>query len=323
MVAVLAFMALTRGSRGESIDHVLLPRVSRRNGTMSLSGEWMHRFRTGSTPTPPTQSPGGSVARRKCRFHTLPCCLYSCFLLLHAAALSDEKIEFSSNVTQTVDRPERTKNRGQNSTHTAPNSLRKSGGRAKTPQSRTPKVVRVSTTPSLRPSIARANSQSHGHNWMDPSFSPSVIAPLPKSVKRWARTAHVHEIKRKVVDSGVSSQSEAEIETPNDSTSRTGWSGKGKQKEPESTTNPSFTIGGNDSRRGSFGRPPLRPTSSTNVNMLDTEATDPWVDTDDASEAEADVYLNGLNRTKGRFTKSTDALTIHPQPPQGLVGIVS
>ena len=199
-------------------------------------------------------------------------------------------------------------------------SLRKSSGRARTPQTRTPKMVRVSTTPSLRPGLGRANSQSHGQNWMSQSLSSSIITPLPKSVKRWARTAHVHEIKRKNVDSEGSSQSEAEIETPNDSASRTGWSNKGKQKETDDgPMNASFILGENHPRRGSFGRPPLRPAPSTNVNALDTGATDPWVDTDDASSSsEADAYLN---RTKGRFTKPTDALTIHHQPPRGLVGV--
>lgn len=65
MVAVLVFMALTRGSRGESTDHVFLPRLPRRTGTMSLNGEWMRQFRTGSNPIQPTQSLDGSAVRAK------------------------------------------------------------------------------------------------------------------------------------------------------------------------------------------------------------------------------------------------------------------
>lgn len=315
MVAVLVFMALTRGSRGESVDHLILPRLPRRNGTTSLSGEWIHRLRTGSNPTLSTQPLGGGIVRRSGEI-AIAFTVYSSPLLPYAATLNDEKAEASSKVTLMLDRPERTQHRSQNSTQTAPNSLRKAGGRARTPQTRTPKVVRVSTTPSLRPGLARVNSQSHGNNWM----SSSVIAPVPKSVKRWARTAHVHEIKRKNVDSGVSSQSEAEIGTPSDSSSRVGWSNKGKRKETDGTMNASFILGGNHSRRGSFGRSPLRPTSSTNV--LDTEATDLWVDTDDASSSETDVRL--LKRTNGRFTKPADGLarTHHqPPPPHGLVGV--
>ena len=285
---------------------------------MSLSREWVHRIRTGSNPTLSTQSLGGGIVRTKGKIPAMPCRLCSSCLLLYAATLNDEKVKSLSDVTQTSDRPERTQHRGQGSTQTAPNSLRKSSGRARTPQMRTPKVARVSTTPSLRPNLSRANSQSHGHNWMSQSLSSSVITPLPKSVKRWARTAHVHEIKRKNVESGASSQSEAEIETPNDSSSRIGWSNKGKQKETDGTVNDSFILGGNHSRRGSFGRSPLRPTSSTNVNLAHTEAADPWVDTDDASSSETDVYSN---RKKGRFTKSADAFTIHHQPPHGLVGV--
>ena len=147
-------------------------------------------------------------------------------------------------------------------------------------------------------------------------MSSSVIGSLPKSAKRWARTAHVHEIKRRGADSGISSQSEAEIETPNDS-SRVGLN-KGKQKETEAMAHIPFILGENFSRRGSIGRSPLRPTSSTNVRMRDTEVTDSWVDTDDASSSETDVFLS---RTRERFTKSTDALTIHHHPSAGLVGV--
>jgi hypothetical protein len=318
MVAVLVFMALTRGSRGESMDHAILPRLSRRNGSMDLSGEWTRRPRIGSNPTPSTQLLAGGIPRRKGEMPIPPCRLYSSFLLPHSATSNDEKVEPSPNVTLMLGTPERTQHRGQNSTQTAPSSLRKASGRARTPQARTPKVIRVSTTPSLRPNLTRVNSQSHGHSWMSQSLSSSVIAPVPKSVKRWARTAHVHEIKRKNFDSGASSQSEAEIETPNDSSSRIGWSNKGKRRETDGTTNASFVLGENHSRRGSFGRSPLRPTTSTNVNVLDTEATDPWVDTDEASSSETDIYLN---RTKGRLGKSTDALKIHHQPPHGIVGV--
>jgi hypothetical protein len=153
---------------------------------------------------------------------------------------------------------------------------------------------------------------------MSQSLSSNVIGPLPRSAKRWARTAHVHEIKKKSMDSGVSSQSEAEIETPNDSSSRIGWLNKGKQKETEAVARTAFILGESFSGRGVIRRSPLRPTSSTNMNVLDTEVTDSWVDTDDASSSEADVYLN---RAKGRFAKSTDTLTIHHHPSPGLVGV--
>ncbi|KAF9649773.1 hypothetical protein BDM02DRAFT_1749352 [Thelephora ganbajun] len=301
MVAVLVFMTLTRGSRGESMDHVLLPQSSRRNRTMSLSGEWMRRIRTGSNPTLPTRSLDDSMMRKK-------------------AALDNEKIEFLSNVTPTLDRLERTRHRSQNSTQVVSNSVKKNGSRARTPQTRTPKVVRVSTpaTPPLHPSIVRASS--HGNNnGMGQSLSSSVIGLAPRSAKRWARTAHVHEIKRERVDSGVSSQSEAEIETPNDSSSRVGLPNKGKQKETETMGHGAFILGENFSRRESIGRSPLRPTSSTNVSVLDAEVTDLWIDTDDASSSEADIYLN---RAKERFTKSTDTLVIHHNPSSGLgVGV--
>ena len=150
---------------------------------------------------------------------------------------------------------------------------------------------------------------------MSQSLSSSVIGPVPRSAKRWARTAHVHEIKRRALDGGVSSQSEAEIETPDDSP-KVEWSDTGKGKEAEGVAHSSFILDGNQPRRGSFGRSPLRPTSSTNMNVLETEVTDSWVDTDDASEPEADAYLT---RTKERFTKSTETLTIRHSP--GLVDV--
>ncbi|KAF9781734.1 UNC-like C-terminal-domain-containing protein [Thelephora terrestris] len=301
MVAVLVFMALTRGSRGESMDHALLPRLSRSSRTTSLSGEWAHRLRTGSNPTLPTQSLDGGIARGK-------------------AALENQKIGSSSSVTPTLDRVDRMQHWGQNGSQTAPNSLKKSSSRARTPQTRTSRVVRTSTTtlPSLRSHITRVNSHSHGVNLMSQSVSSSVITPGPRSAKRWARTAHVHEIKRMNGDSGVSSQSEAEIETPNDSSSKVGWSNKGKQKEVEGVEHGSLIVGAKYPRRGSFGRSPLRPTSSTNVNVLDAEVTDSWVDTDDGSSSEPDVYLN---RAKERFTRSADTLTIHHHPSPGLVGV--
>ena len=285
---------------------------------MNLSGEWSSRFRTGSNPTPSSQPLAGGIMRRKGKTPSPLLYLYSGSLLPHEAISNDGKVESSSNVPLMLDPPERTQHRGQNGTQTAPSSLRKTGGRARTPQTRTPKVVKVSTAPSIRPNLVRVNSQSHGQNWMSQSLSSSVITPMPKSVKRWARTAHVHEIKRKNVDSGASSQSEAEIETPNDSSSRIGWSNKGKRKETDGTMNASFGLDENHFRRGSFGRSPLRPTSSSNVKVPDTDATDPWVDTDDTSSSDTDVYMEG---TKGRLTKSTDALTIHHRPPHGLVGV--
>ena len=125
------------------------------------------------------------------------------------AALDDEKIEFPSNVAPTLDQLERTQHKNQNSTQAGSSSLKKSSNRARTPQSRTPRVVRLSTPtpPSFRPTIVRANSQ--GNHGVSQSFGSNIIGPLPRSAKRWARTAHVHEIKKKGMDSGVSSQSEA------------------------------------------------------------------------------------------------------------------
>jgi hypothetical protein len=72
MVAVLVFMALTRGSRGEGVDHALLPRLSRRSRTTSLGDDWMGRLRTGSNPIVSTGSFDSSIARRKGKTLTPP-----------------------------------------------------------------------------------------------------------------------------------------------------------------------------------------------------------------------------------------------------------
>ena len=272
----------------------------------------MRKLRTGSNPTSPTRLFGSSVARKG------NLSLASLFSLSDCASAVSDDMKFQSPTRETP-MLERTQNKSQNSAQATSSSVKRSGGRARTPQTRTPKVVRVSAapTPPLRSGVPRVNSHSHGHNWMSQGLTPSVIA-LPKSAKRWARTAHVHEIKRKRVDSGVSSQSDVEIETPDEPSSRMGLLNKGKQKETDTVFNGSFTLGESHSRRGSFGRSPLRPTSSTNVPVLDTEVADVWVDTDDTS-SEVD---GGLNRTKRRFIKSTDTLTIH-HPSPGLVGVES
>ena len=312
-------MALTRGSRGDGVDRVLLPRLARQSRTTSLSGEWMRGVRTGSNPTPPTHSPGSGIARVNGKIPHTDCLLRASNSCI-PAAFDDEKFEFPSHVTPTLDRQER-RHRSQNSTQTGSNPLKKNGSRPRTPQTRAPRIIRASTPtmpsllpPSFAPSIVRANS--HGNHGASSSLSSSVTGSVPRSAKRWARTAHVHEIKRKGVESGVSSQSEAEIETPNDS-SRIGLN-KGKRKETDTMAHLPFILGENLSRRGSIGRSPLRPTSSTNARVLDTEVADSWVDTDDASSSDADAYLN---RTRERFTKSADTLTIHQHTSAGLVGV--
>ena len=86
MVAVLVFMALTRGSRGENMDHALLPRLSRSNRTTSLSGtgELMLRPRTGSNPVLPTRSLDGGIARKKGTGFAPSCCLYYSLFTRHS-----------------------------------------------------------------------------------------------------------------------------------------------------------------------------------------------------------------------------------------------
>ena len=132
MVAVLVFMALTRGSRGESMDNDLLPRLSRGDRATSLSGERMRRIRAGSNPTPLTRSLDSGIAKKKGR-----CSLCHTVYFLTSdpcitEALDNEKFMFPSNVAPTLDQLEHTQHRNQDRTHSTSGSWKKNSGRART-----------------------------------------------------------------------------------------------------------------------------------------------------------------------------------------------
>lgn len=71
LVAVLVFMALTRGSRGESMDRAILPRLARQHRATSLSAEGTRRNRAGRNLTLSTRSLDSSIARMKGMMFTL------------------------------------------------------------------------------------------------------------------------------------------------------------------------------------------------------------------------------------------------------------
>ncbi|RDX48854.1 hypothetical protein OH76DRAFT_1351776 [Lentinus brumalis] len=167
LLTVLVFMALTRGSRGE---YARPPgaRSVREWGrrTFSFSGGLVNRFRTGS-PTPTRAVDKNS---------------------------EDNDVLFPSVESQASDdlpRPRRA--------HAAGTS------RKTIPRPHTPTAIRTPTSRHFAHRAGNATSPSH-HAFgprpqMQRSGSGSMtlgfggIGPVPKSAKRWARTAHLHEVK--------------------------------------------------------------------------------------------------------------------------------
>ncbi|KAI0671164.1 UNC-like C-terminal-domain-containing protein [Trametes maxima] len=162
LLTVLVFMALTRGSRGEVVYPARRSVREWGRRTLSLSGGWVDRLRARSA-TPPrqtTQNPG------------------------------ENDIAFPSLDTQVVDQLSHSSRRGA--------STRKQIPRPHTPTSIRSPTARhfahhraVPPSPSLllpRPGIQRSSSGSMTHGF-------GGIGPVPKSAKRWARSAHLHEVK--------------------------------------------------------------------------------------------------------------------------------
>lgn len=178
LLAVLVFMSLTRGSRVEGmIDHraaAMLDGISRSSSmrdwgrrTLSFSGDWVSRFKA---KDPAHSTPGLSNSSRK-----------------HA----DGKIQFPSRSTPPQNENIKPSRKAES------DRPHKTGGRPHTPTSlRTPGsrylIHRRPLTPtgnsSPRPLIQRSNSQGTPHGF-------ALVGPVPKSAKRWARTAHLHEVK--------------------------------------------------------------------------------------------------------------------------------
>ncbi|KAH9850174.1 UNC-like C-terminal-domain-containing protein [Lenzites betulinus] len=165
LLTVLVFMALTRGSRGEVVYTKRGGSTMREWGrrTLSISGDWVNRLRTRSaTPPRPTT--------QKAR---------------------ENDLAFPSLDTQVVDPLSRSARRG------PPNGFRRHATRPHTPTiARTPTTRHahhraVPPSPSLhlpRPGIQRSSSGS-----MTLGFGG--VGPVPKSAKRWARSAHLHEVR--------------------------------------------------------------------------------------------------------------------------------
>lgn len=311
-------MTLTRGSRGEHVHrvHGLSHPLSMRDWgrrTLSLSGDWVNRFKSRS----PTPKPVAHETRPAKETAGKSHCIYShrapIFTYIAAA-----QVEFPSHGAQTP-------------SHRAyPNKSPKSptfprlATRHLTSRPRTPSALRASTpryqnvhargtpsTPPLssseRPRMSRSTSSSAG-------LGDGLSSAMPRSAKRWARTAHLHEVKsaaavltrgtesaqsqkehQKIIDvvhgSGSASSSRTALVRSGDAAATDVFSSRS-----ETVLTPTASKG-----KGKLSRPtlsPLRLSTSSDLPRLcvasapssdaDGAEGDAWVDTDaDGSESES------------------------------------
>ncbi|KAI0763545.1 UNC-like C-terminal-domain-containing protein [Trametes elegans] len=303
LLTVLVFMALTRGSRG---DAVYPARHSVRDWgrrTLSISGDWMDRLRTRSA-TPPLPS----LAPQKPGENEVT------FPSLNTRATSSLDV-------QVAERLSRSSRRGPGA-----GGARKQSARPHTPTSiRTPTSRHlvhhraVPSSPSFhlpRPTIQRSSSGS-----MTLGFGG--VGPVPKSARRWARSAHLHEVKGAAASSPSAdrirhrtSAADDGQETPLASTSTTASTDVFGPQHPDTVPTllmPAFDGAGTISKGKAravgiqfrhpsplrdapvvdlasppavppYGRETMRRASTTNS---ETSEGDGWVDTDvDGSECD-------------------------------------
>ncbi|KAK7689921.1 hypothetical protein QCA50_006560 [Cerrena zonata] len=173
LLTVLVFMTLTRGSRNEVV-HASRSRSSSMRGwgkrTLSFSGDWMSKLRGPKPPGELRELPPHGPAEKP-----------------------PGSIVFPSESVQYLEIPRPRKSLA-SARKTAPHPH----PRSRTPSNRTPLSRHnahplPSTPTSSRPLLSRANSG--GPVPLTASNSVGMIGPVPKSAKRWARTAHLHEVK--------------------------------------------------------------------------------------------------------------------------------
>ena len=188
---MLVFLSVTRGSPGEF--HVQPNRADamREWGRRSLgfSGDWVSRLRTGPLPPPPPLPHGKNT----------PTPTPYTSSAIHAAPLATAPVAAAAantNTTPTTSRHRRpplflTPTQHQHPHPHRPPALRSAG------------ILRPRTThparsgaasPAPAPALATAplpvrRSSSHG-------AGGPFIGPVPRSARRWARSAHLHEVRR-------------------------------------------------------------------------------------------------------------------------------
>lgn len=180
LLAVLVFMGLTRGSRGESfIEHApgQFNRSMREWGKrhLSFSGDWTNRFRSkgrsGSvTPNSNMQRPRSSKPLLQMLDTDEP--PKKELLIAHhiTTALNDQSLHTRQTATPSYSPSQRTRHHQHHTRPAAPTT-----------------AIRA------RPGLQRSSSQG-GTHYSSRHGSPSHVA-APRSARRWARTAHLHEVK--------------------------------------------------------------------------------------------------------------------------------
>lgn len=290
LLAVLVFMALTRGSRSEPLPkraesmHLRTPSLRGWGSrTLSLSGDWVNRFRTRSlspastttqteTPVPPPRKPNGKAPQ-----------ILSEGLRTHDGTPDlSLKLEFPSQGVQAGEAFPRSKRahpitggrklgavaRPRTPSSARPHFRYSSPSHPGTPTPAPPHTANAllaSSAATARPAIQRAHSSA-----MAQSFSMGTIGPVPKSARRWARTAHLHEVKR---EAGIgASRSEG-----------------GALRHDMSVGQARASEGADvfDEGMGKRGKRRADPSLEVDEGLGDASEGDGWVDTD-AEEEESE-----------------------------------
>ncbi|KAF8258380.1 hypothetical protein EI94DRAFT_1141194 [Lactarius quietus] len=197
LLAVLVFLSVTRGSPGEFHAPHRRTNSMREWGRRSLgfSGDWVSRLRNAPAPLPhnetiPTPTP------RTSSLHPFP---QSQPTAAAAAAAAAVPTNIASSTT-TIATPTTSRHRRPplfltpTHPHHRSSALRSAG----ISRPRTARSGAASPTPALAPLVPAPSyvhapapvrrSSSHGGG-------PS-IGPVPRSARRWARSAHLHEVRR-------------------------------------------------------------------------------------------------------------------------------
>lgn len=285
LMAVLVFMALTRGSRGEPIlehgpGHSRLFNKSMREWGqrhLSFSGDWVSRFKTTSRSISPdvrSSRPSASVEPKGIPHPLRPRPSANVWIdgeaqydFPSSAVMSPKSAQRSGlhpkdRRPRKISLPRSLKSQGNGRSHSNTPVSRTFNLHSAHP--RTPVASASATTytmstavpyraPTDRPKIARASSSgpvttimTKTQNLPVHTTSHTWMGPVPRSARRWARTAHLHEVQARVLDASVRSKPEP------------GADGSGKENENENGGIMSTSSASDDAE--SF--PPSLPSTS-------------------------------------------------------------
>lgn len=153
-----------------------------------------------------------------------------------------------------------------------------------------PQLRPATPTTTSRPAVKRASSGGGG---LALSTSLNIGRSAPRSARRWARTAHLHEVRstgrqRRVDDHKVNDNDPFLVTTP----SRHRHRGNAHMNGVEAIRSLTEYNSGDDPFLAAMGRKPISPGSrSSPSSPSDDGESDMWLDTDasiDGSETEAD-----------------------------------